>query len=251
MGDTPVSSESPVIALFRPDDARMDQTAARIRDHGGSPLRDPMLAITPTGTLPPSDAPMTIFTSRTGVEIVAAAGWTPGATRVVAVGAPTADAAEAAGWTRPMTPQRYDSTGLAELIIDAAPPRVVVARSDHGSSVLPEALSAAGVPYDEVILYRLDRPADAGDSVHATATGDVDALAFTSSLTVVHFLEIAREDDIYDGILAHLPQVTVGAIGNPTAQTLREHAIDPDCIPSEATADALIERIFDHLTTHR
>jgi Uroporphyrinogen-III synthase len=128
---------------------------------------------------------------------------------------------------------------------------VVIARSDHGSSVLPEALAAAGIPYDEVILYRLERPADAGDSVHATAAGDVDALAFTSSLTVTHFMEIAHEDDIYDGILAHLPQVTVGAIGDPTAQTLREHAIEPDCIPSEATADALIEEIFDHLSHDR
>jgi len=251
MGEAPVSREPPVIALFRPDDARMNQTVARIRDHGGRPLRDPMLAITPTGTLPPSDAPMTIFTSRTGVEIVAAAGWTPEATRVVAVGAPTADAAEAAGWSRPKTPERYDSIGLSEFIIDAVPSHVVIARSDHGSSVLPEALSAAGIPHDEVILYQLERPAGAGDSVHATAAGDVDALAFTSSLTVTHFMEIAHEDDIYDGILAHLPQVTVGAIGDPTAQTLREHAIEPDCIPSEATADALIEEIFDHLSHDR
>ena len=246
-----MSSESPVVALFRPDDARMDKTVRRIRDHGGSPLRDPMLAIIPTGTLPPSGAPMTVFTSRTGVEIAAAAGWTPAATRVVAVGEPTADAAAAVGWPRPMTPDRFDSRGLAELIIDSAPPRVVIARSDHGSSVLPDALSAAGVPHEEVILYRLERPPDAGDSVHATAAGDVDALAFTSSLTVSHFFEIADEADEYDTILASLPEITVGAIGDPTTQALREHAIDPDCIPSEATADALIDEIFDHLTRHR
>lgn len=242
-----MSGDPPVVALFRPDDARMRRTATLVRDHGGEPLCDPMLSITPTGQLPPPDAPMTVFTSRTGVELTAAAGWTPTATQVVAVGAATADAAVAAGWPRPPTPPRYDSEALGAFIIDAAPAHVVIARSDHGSAVLPEALSSAAVSHAEVVLYRLERPADAGVSVQATAAGEVDALAFTSSLTVEHFLEIAAAAGVEEAIMAQRPQLTVGAIGAPTAATLDAHGLDPDCTPTEATASALIEAIFETL----
>lgn len=246
-----MSTTTPVVALFRPDDARMRRTAALVSERGGRPLCDPMLSITPTGELPPPDAPMTVFTSRTGVELAAAAGWTPTATRLVAVGPATADAAVAVGWPRPPTPQRYESAALAELIIDLDPARVIIARSDHGSAVLPEALAAAAVDHEEVVLYRLDRPADAGESVRATTDGAVDALAFTSSLTVEHFFAIAAEIAVTADIRSQLPQVTVGAIGDPTAATLRSHGVEPDCIPAEATASALIETIFERLTGHR
>lgn len=239
-----MSDGPPVVALFRPDDARMRQSAALVTEHGGRPLCDPMLSVVATGQLPPLDAPMTVFTSRTGVEIAAAAGWTPAGTDVVAIGPATAAVAVDAGWARPPVPGRYDSEGLAELIIEQDPTRVVIARSDHGSAVLPAALAAAAVPYEEVVLYRLERPGDAGTSVTAAAEGAVDALAFTSSLTVDHFHEIAAEADLTAAIMARRSQLTVGAIGAPTAETLGAHGLEADCIPAEATADALIEAIF-------
>jgi len=234
----------PVVALFRPDDARMRQTAALVTDHGGRPLCDPMLSIVATGRLPPQDAPMTVFTSRTGVEIAAAAGWSPATTDVVAIGPATAAVAADVGWARPPVPRRYDSEGLAEFIIEQDPTRVVIARSDHGSAVLPAALAAAWVPSEEVVLYRLERPDDAGASVSATAEGEVDALAFTSSLTVEYFCEIAADAGLTAAIVNRRSQLTIGAIGGPTAETLGAHGFEADCIPTEATAEALIEAIF-------
>lgn len=245
MTDAPVTvgadQERPTVAVFRPADDRLAEARTVLADLGAEPLADPMLAVEPTGAVPRSDAEFTVFTSKTGAELVADAGWAvPADTTVCAIGETTADALAAAGYRVDDVPDEYSSRGLISLLADRVDgTRVEVARSDHGSDVLLDGLAAAGAYVHETVLYRLVRPEGAGESVAAAAAGDLDAALFTSSLTVEHFLAVAAERGERDAVLAGLDDAVVGAIGTPTQETAAAAGIAVDVVPAEADFEVL------------
>jgi uroporphyrinogen-III synthase len=240
--------DAPRVAVFRPADERIDDAAALLESLGADPVADPMLAVEPTGAVP-SAAPYVVLTSKTGVELAAEAGWDPGDATLVAIGPATAAAARETGWTVDLVPDEYTSAGLVEALsgrVDGE--RVEVARSDHGSDVLLDGLRAAGATVNETVLYRLTRPDGAGESADLAAAGDLDAAAFTSSLTVTHFLDAAEERGIRDAAVAGLSDAVVGAIGPPTAETAAEHGIEADVVPDDADFAALVEAVVESAT---
>jgi len=237
--------DTPRVAVFRPDDERIENAIDVLESLGAEPVADPMLAIEPTGATP-GGAQYVVFTSKTGVELAADAGWDPGDATLVAIGPATAAAARDAGWTVDVVPEEYTSAGLVAALrgrVDGE--SVEVARSDHGSDVLLDGLVEAGADVTETVLYRLTRPTGAGDSAVAAAEGELDAVAFTSSLTVSHFLDAAAERGVRGVALAGLADAVVGAIGAPTAETAAEHGIDVDVVPDEAAFDALATAVVD------
>ena len=235
------------VAFFRPDDERAESAAELIRALGAEPLSDPMLAIEPTGETPRSDAEYTILTSKTGVELVAAAGWTPGG-ELVAIGTPTADVLEDVGYDVDRLPSEFSSVGLVdELAADAPGATIEVARSDHGSQVLLDGLNDAGAYVHETVLYRLVRPEGSGKSARAAANGDLAGACFTSSLTVEHFLDAADELGVRENAIDGLNAAVVGAIGEPTRNTAVEYGIDVDVVPDTAEFDALARAVIDRL----
>ena len=235
------------MAVFRPDDERIESAAELLRSLGAGPVADPMLEVEPTGAVP-ADAPLVVLTSKTGVELAAEAGWDPGDADVAAIGPATAAAAREAGWTVDVVPDEYTSAGLvAALEPRVAGERVVVARSDHGSDVLLDGLREAGADVTETVLYRLTRPEGAGDAAELAGAGDLDAVAFTSSLTVDNFLAAAADRGVEDAARAGLADAVVGVIGPPTAETAAERGIDVDVVPDEASFDALATAVVDAL----
>lgn len=236
----------PLVAVFRPDDGRLDAAVETIESLGGRPLPDPMLAIEPTGQAPRSDADVAVLTSTTGATLVADVGWDPGTAKLAAIGETTASALRNLGYTVDVIPDEYSSTGLIAVLRDAVDGvRVEVARSDHGSAVLLDGLESAGAYVHETVLYRLERPSAAGASVEAAADGTLDIALFTSSLTVEHFLAIAEERGIHAAALAGLEDAVVGAIGQPTADTARDADIPVDVIPDIADFEALARAVLD------
>ncbi|WP_254864785.1 uroporphyrinogen-III synthase [Halovivax gelatinilyticus] len=232
----------PRVAVFRPDDERLESAVSLLSDLGVEPVPDPMLAVEPTGETPRENADYVVLTSKTGAELAAEAGWEPGASTVCAIGPATSASMEAVGYAVDLVPDEYTSSGLVETLeseadLDGA--SVEVARSDHGSPVLLDGLSAAGADVHETVLYRLVRPPESGDAVDLAASGDLDAACFTSSLTVEHFFEAATERGTTDAVAVGLDRAVVGAIGEPTRETLTAFGIDADVVASEATFDAL------------
>jgi uroporphyrinogen-III synthase len=235
-------TETPTVAVFRPDDDRLADAVETLESLGVDPLGDPMLAVDPTGATPRADADYTILTSKTGVELAADGGWDPGDTTVCAIGRSTADALEAAGYPVDVVPGEFSSRGLVDRLADEVDgARIEVARSDHGSAVLLDGLEAAGAYCHETVLYRLVRPESAGESVERAAAGMLDAALFTSSLTVEHFVDAARENGIEAEAVAGLNDVVVGTIGIPTKETAEDVGIDVDVVPGEADFEQLAE----------
>ncbi|WP_254766346.1 uroporphyrinogen-III synthase [Salinilacihabitans rarus] len=231
----------PTVAVFRPDDERIDEAVDLLDSLGATPVPDPMLAVEPTGAVPRTDADRVVLTSKTGAELVGDAGWDPGEAAVCAIGPATADALREAGYEVDLVPAEYTSAGLVDALADdgADGARVEVARSDHGSEVLLDGLDVAGAYSHETVLYRLVRPAGSGESAELAADGDLDAACFTSSLTVEHFLGAADARGVREEAIAGLDEAVVGVIGEPTRETAADHGIDVDVVASEATFEAL------------
>ncbi|WP_123620467.1 uroporphyrinogen-III synthase [Halorubrum sp. CSM-61] len=246
--DAPGDPDAPRVAVFRPADERIEDAEELLASLDAETVADPMLAVEPTGAVPAASgaAPYVVLTSKTGVELAAEAGWEPGDATLVAIGPATADAARAAGWTVDLVPDEYTSAGLVAALsgrVDGE--RVEVARSDHGSDVLLDGLREAGATVTETVLYRLTRPEGAGESAALAAAGDLDAAAFTSSLTVTHFLDAAEDRGVRDAAIDGLNDAVVGAIGPPTAETAAERGIDVDVVPDDADFEALARAVVE------
>jgi uroporphyrinogen-III synthase len=241
------------VAAFRPADERLDDAVELLESLGADPVPDPMLAVEATDAHPRSDADYVVLTSKTGVELAADAGWSPGDATVCAIGESTADALRAAGYAVDVVPEEYSSSGLVEALADeVAGARVEVARSDHGSAVLLDGLEAAGAYVHETVLYRLVRPDGAGESAELAAEGDLDAAMFTSSLTVRNFLDAAAERGVRDAAVEGLQSATVGAIGEPTRETAEDEGIPVDVVPERADFDEMACEVVERAApSHR
>lgn len=241
----------PTIAVFRPDDDRLEAAQTLLDTLDAEPLADPMLAVEATGSLPRSDADYTLVTSKTAADIVAWFDWqTDG--QLCAIGPSTAEAFEAVDYDVDIVPDEFTSAGLVEsLAEDIDGSRVEVARSDHGSNVLLDGLEDEGAYVHETILYKLVRPEDAGESTERAAKGTLDGLLFTSSLTVENFLDAAAERGVETEARAGLDEAVVGAIGEPTKETAESHGLEVDVVAEEADFEVLARAVIDEIDTEK
>jgi len=234
---------APVVAVFRPDDDRLRDAVSLLESLDCEPVADPMLAVDPTGAIPRTDAEFTVLTSKTGVELVDEGDWVPTG-EVCAIGASTADALREHGYGVDRVPETYSSAGLVEALRGSVTgSRVEVARSDHGSDVLIDGLLDAGGYVHETVLYRLTRPAAAGESCERAAGGELDGALFSSSLTVEHLVEAAADRGIREAAVAGLNDAVVGAIGRPTADRAAGLGIEVDVVPDEAEFETLAREV--------
>ncbi|ERG95668.1 uroporphyrinogen-III synthase [Haloquadratum walsbyi] len=244
---------TPRVGVFRPDDERMVAAVELLEEYGITAVPDPMLSVEPTGTIPELDAvsdssPFVVLTSKTGIEILADAGWSPTGSTLACIGPQTAAAARDVGWTVDLVPAEYSSQGLVDALTEQVANRsVIIARSDHGSETLINGLNAAGADVTETVLYRLVRPTGTGQSAVMTAGGELDAVCFTSSLTVEHFLEAAENRELRKEAIAGLNHAIVGTIGEPTREAAEAHGINVDVTPADATFEYLVEAVVDEL----
>jgi len=56
-------------------------------------------------------------------------------------------------------------------------------------------------------------------------------VVFTTSIQIVHLLQIAREMGLEDAVRQGLARIVVGSIGPVTSEELREQGISPDFEP--------------------
>src|SRR5690606_22108913 len=171
-----------------------------------------------------------------------------GGARIAAIGSETARALE----RRHLRPDRVPPEFRAESLVDAlaAEPlhgkRVLLPRAAGARQILPDELRARGAEVDEVETYRSVKPA-ASRPLLASLLEDgrsIDAVTFTSSSTVVHFLELLDEVDPVRG-RERLAATRVACIGPITAATAREAGLEVDVVAPEYTIRALARALVD------
>jgi uroporphyrinogen-III synthase len=161
---------------------------------------------------------------------------------IVALGPGTADALRYAGIAVDTMPQEYSSEGTVKHLSDSVNgKKVFLIRSDIGSRVLDDGLTAAGADVTEFAAYRL-KPVDPkflDTMIDAGMQGKIDVFAFTSPLSARSFAEAAEKRGGSD----MLKNAKIAAIGRPTADMIKDLGLNVDIMPERATFEELIAAI--------
>jgi len=108
-----------------------------------------------------------------------------------------------------------------------------VAVQEYGASnpQLLDGLAARGAAVTRVPVYRYALPEDTQplqQAARAVADGQIDVALFTTSMQVVHLLEIGRQHDFEDAVRQGFQSIAVASIGPTTSEELREQGITID-----------------------
>ncbi|HXA29882.1 MAG TPA: uroporphyrinogen-III C-methyltransferase [Candidatus Angelobacter sp.] len=235
----------------------------RLRSMGADAVELPVIAVEPTVEQRDLDialedlaaapglgrASWAVFTSANAVELLWDAVERAGrdarifvGTRIVAIGPETAAALWRHGLRADVVPAEYVAEAVAEAMIaeGVAGARVWLPRAAMARDVLPDRLRDAGAEVDVLPLYRTVLPADAREQLHALLDGGaVDAVTFTSSSTVQHFLDALGDRAFPDGAIA-------ACIGPVTARTARDAGLPVAVVATEYTTAGLAAALAAH-----
>jgi len=232
---------------------------------GARVLQAPTIVIEPPASWEPLDTALAaldsftwlIFTSVNGVAMVdrrlVARGipWAAIARkRVAAIGPATADALAEHGVRVEAVPAEYRAEGLVERLRAVLGPadRVLLPRAKDTRDILVVELRRLGVSVTEVPAYQTRRVEDGVVRLReALASGNVDAVTFTSSSTARNFAEQFSEDERS----AWRGKTVVASIGPITAATAAEYGLATDVMPTEYTIPALARALADYFSRTR
>jgi len=224
-----------------------------LEELGAEVVLAPTIRIEPLADLEPlrralsrlADYRWTVFTSQNTVHVVLerVAGWglAPhifAQTRVAAIGPATADALGAAGVRVELVPAGYVAESLVEALAtqdSLGGARILIPRAATARDALPAGLRALGAQVDVIPVYETVREAGDGRALAAELlAGSLDAVTFTSSSTVRHFVELVGREAAGCG---RFGTVTIGPV---TAATARELGLTVAVEANEYTVPGLV-----------
>ena len=233
----------------------------RLRSMGADAVEIPVIAIEPAAEQRDLDAAIrrlrephhgarwAVFTSANAVGLV----WDAldrnrrdardfAGVRLVAIGPETAAALMRHGLRADLVPEEYVAEAVAGAMMASgvAGARIWLPRAAMARDVLPERLQQAGAEVDVLPLYRTVLPQGTSQAL-ATALDErpVDAVTFTSSSTVQHFLAALDGRPFPDGAIA-------ACIGPVTARTAEAAGLPVAVVASEYTTAGLAAALAAH-----
>ena len=236
------------IVVTRPK-LRAGKLSAKLRALGAEVIEFPCIETVPIDPCPAMDAALErigdyewlVFTSPAGVE----AFWARlrrlgrdarclGGVRLAVTGPATAEALEKCGLVPDLMPGTYSGAQLGESLAKGTGGRVLLLRAEEASHALTDALEAAGVPYDDVAVYRTRYGNPRSQALReALEAGRIDFVTFTSASTVKGFAAAVGEDADFSRTLGL-------CIGEQTAAEAGRRGI-PVRVAAEAAIDRLVE----------
>lgn len=234
-----------------------------LQEYGAEPLLYPCIDIKSPADLTQLDAALRkaaagqfdwlVVTSANTVTIIAqrlaALGLSLSDVMVAAVGPRTAEAIEdQLQLDVNIIAEKHVAEGLAAQLQSIAGSKVFLPQSEIARPVLADSLRAAGAQVTAVDAYRTVM-GQGGDDVPAMlAQRQVDAVTFTSSSTVRHFLARLESDG---GHRQDLEGLCLAAIGPITARTMEENALPVSVVPRDYTLPALVKALAAYFAEER
>jgi uroporphyrinogen III methyltransferase/synthase len=165
--------------------------------------------------------------------------------RVAAIGPATAAALQEVGLHPDVVPDEYRAEAILEAMDrDLREVRILIPRAAEAREVLPAGLRERGAQVEVVVVYRTVPVTDQADAIlDLLRAGRIDAVTFTSSSTVVNFVDMLSGQDL--AVL--LKDVTIACIGPITAETAARYGLAPHIMPTAFTIPALAEAIAAQL----
>jgi uroporphyrinogen III methyltransferase/synthase len=164
--------------------------------------------------------------------------------KLCAIGQETADALGAHGLRPELVTSEYTAEGLANALEgwEMQGLRVLVPRAEIARDALPSLLANRGAEVEILPVYRGVCPADSGPALLRLFEGDgVDVITFTSSSTVVNFVQAFPEDRLP----AILGDAEIACMGPVTADTARKLGLAVSIVAREYTTHGLVQAIAE------
>jgi len=169
----------------------------------------------------------------------------PSSLKVCAIGPATAYQLMEKGVEVHYTPKEFVAEAILKGFEKSMPKgkRILLARAKEARDVLPEGLRKMGAKVDVVEAYRTVKPKGGSKRLkELLMKGKIDAITFTSSSTVNHFVELLKKEDLQ----AVLKNVTIACIGPITARTAKNWKMRIQVQPKEYTIPALTQAIVQY-----
>ena len=167
-----------------------------------------------------------------------------GAPRVAAIGPATAAELHRRGASPDFVPDEYVADRIPDGLGDVSGLNVLLPRAARARQDLAFDLKNRGAVITDLAVYDTISPTPDHAAVAELKHG-VDAVTFTSSSTVQHFVEMTSE---MPDILGHS---LVACIGPITAATARELQIRVDIVAPEYTTEGVVKALVQLFTQHR
>jgi uroporphyrinogen-III synthase len=130
--------------------------------------------------------------------------------------------------------------------------RVALQEYGASNSELLDGLAERGGIVTRVPVYQWALPEDVGplrSAIERLSRGEIDIVLFTTSIQVVHLLQVADEVGLKEKVLHALKRTVVASIGPVTSEELREHNISPDFEPSHPKMGFLVNELANQCQT--
>lgn len=164
---------------------------------------------------------------------------------VGAIGPETAKALASAGIKAALVPARFQAEGILETLRPEMMrgKRVLIPRAAKAREILPDTLRLWGAHVDIVVAYRTVLPAtDTAPLAQMIQERAVDAITFTSSSTVSHFVRLFQPRKLAD-IVGPTPIACIGPI---TEQTVKDLGGTAQIVAREFTMPGLVRALVEY-----
>jgi uroporphyrinogen III methyltransferase/synthase len=228
--------------------AQASELARRLTALGASVIEAPTIRICALDgpALDPTPYDLICLTSANGVRYLferLAGGGRDGralaGARIAAIGPGTVRALAERGILADVVPERSVAESLVEALSGFAVEHALVATASGARAVLPDALRARGARVEVLALY--ETVAEALSERTLTQAQEADYMTFTSSSSVLYFLDATRAR------AGHRPfsdTTRIVSIGPVTSATLREHGLEAHVEAARHDVDGLLEALL-------
>lgn len=127
--------------------------------------------------------------------------------------------------------------------------RVAVQEYGEANAELLAGLAARGARVTRVPVYQWALPEDTAPlraAVEAIARAEIDMALFTTSVQIVHLLQVAREMNKEQELRRGFSTIVVGSIGPVTTEELREQGFHVDFEPAHPKMGFLVNEAAQH-----
>lgn len=133
---------------------------------------------------------------------------------------------------------------LLTAIADRPEKHIAVQEYGKPNTELLDALRDRGAEVTPVRVYQWDLPEDTGplrQAARRIADGQADVVLFTTSIQILHLLQIAGEEGREQALRNGLQRAAVASIGPTTTEALEDFGIEPDLVPSHPKMGFLVK----------
>jgi uroporphyrinogen III methyltransferase/synthase len=173
----------------------------------------------------------------------------PSSLKICAIGPATANQLENRKISVDYIPKKYIAEailkGFEKMVIQGK--RILLARAKKARDILPKGLRKMGAQVEVLEAYRTVMPRGRRKRLIELLTdGGIDAITFTSSSTVNHFVEFLKGIDLKKA----LKGIIIACIGPVTTQTAKKWGMKVHIQPKMYTIPALTQAIVNYFAPH-